>query len=127
MTQVTTNGRKLAEKIYPITGFGYPRETRTSYGSISEICSLITRHAASLDRINEVECNEPLNEGRVEYLVRRRGQLEARVFTLANALPGGFGVIFNGDPRSCAVKLTKPGYEQHYDDWGKEGICVEVS
>ncbi len=41
---------------------------------------------------------------------------------VTRALPQGFGVEFNGDPRGAAIILRVPSGRS--DDWGGRGVCV---
>lgn len=85
------------------------------------IAHKIMRHAATIQRIAEAECNRELTER--ERMADRRAQ-DGIVLLLQDIGPNymGFGVKFSGDPRGCCVKLTVPSGATN--DWGQEGICV---
>jgi hypothetical protein len=57
--------------------------------------------------------------GTVPRIAVKAAQTEARV---RKALPQGFGVVFNGDPRGHAVYITVPSGAT--TDWGQRGIGV---
>ena len=127
MAKITNNGRKLALKIAPVVGTTH---------MIQQTCSLIARHAKTHARIQERLCGDgeyPYDEREQERIEREDERCEARLTKLIESLPewgesdgsrGSFGVIFQGDPRGCTVKLTGP--KSIYDGWGDDGICVEI-
>jgi hypothetical protein len=127
-TKITAKGRQLADNLNPVMG------TTTE---IQRTCSLIARHATTLHKLSEIECNgsfdwmqrgETLSDDQWEWVAQRRETLEARIRNLVDSLPhtedGPITVRFNGDPRGAAVKLSAPG-ESHAlltkcKDWGDE-------
>jgi hypothetical protein len=124
----TNKGRELAFKLAPAIG-----TTR----AITETCSLICRHATTHHRLQEQACNGyqtydgSWDEAASNRADAREEKIEARIRSLVQDLPatddGPFGVVFQGDPRGCTVKITAPGeWSSLYDDWGNEGVCVPV-
>ena len=110
-------------------------ETRQRVARISE---LLCRHGKTYARIQEMVCNgvewsqydtnESFNKRQARHEAwteKREAQLEKRMRSLIAELGAGFGVIFQGDPRGCTVKVTVPSGKTN--DWGKEGICVPTA
>ena len=107
--------------------------TGLPYSARVHAAQLLMRHARTYSRIQEAVCNGvewltyDTNESfgkrqdrHEKWCEKRDQQLEKRIRAIASGL--GFGVIFDGDPRGCTVKLTVPsGYT---NDWGKAGLCV---
>lgn len=142
----TTKGRELSDKLE----FAILREGRTwedGYADVErmrEDCSLICRHAQTHFRVAEDVCNghpvmasphvpiETANKLQADWEARcerQDAQAEKRIAELVAALPGQpgviTGVVFGGDPRGCTVKITlDERYHQHYDSWGRDGVCV---
>lgn len=124
-THITHKGRELADAIGRTD-----QEARL-------VCSAIARAATTAQRIAEELCNGPhwVNAPipQPEYgrrmdrwqaqLEARDAKLEARIGELVKLLGPGYGVILNGDPRGCVVKLTTP--DARSNDFGREGVCVQ--
>lgn len=120
MTQITQKGRELA------TDLGLSK-----FGHEAAVCSLIMRHAATLQRLAEEECNGPGSwVDRIPYpeagriydrwqarIEKRQEQLTARVLELAKELSEHVtAVTVSGDPRGCVVKLHRA--DGKYNTWG---------
>lgn len=130
MAMITKRGRELQERL------DHYAETGTTTEMV-EICSLLARHARSLHRVFELQCNGhpamgdpriPIKQAhqlqeRFEAQLEKRGaQLTKRITDLADRLPHIKGVSFGGDPRGCPfVLLTENG---RGDAWGTPGIGV---
>ena len=106
MTQITKRGRDLAWKLNPYIGTTY---------EIQRTCSLIARHAATYNRIQEGWCdNERQNNHEPTRLwhEEKEAWLEARITDLVADLPhtddGAFWVRFEGDPRASTVQIWLP-------------------
>lgn len=123
---VTVNGRQLAKDLEPSIG--------KADASILQICSLIARHAATVQRYAIHECNiGSLSDGDQE----RANAAEARIRELVATLPlvkdektGEMKPIrpkFGGDPRGFTVKLVLP--DGRHNTWGgkEEGWGVPGS
>lgn len=113
----TKKGYELAQKLHRLPNMQNSRAT--------ELCSKICRHATSLHRLAEINCNQGLTPAQE----KRDDELEQLVIDNVKYLSQHTGVeiraIFNGDPRGPAVKLQLP--EEHrvaYDCFGGEGVCV---
>lgn len=126
--RITARGRELAHNLAGCIGYTT---------AITVTCSRIARHAVTLHRISEIECNAAMpwqaRDGghwtpeQEDWIAQRREQLERRVTRLVEDLPctddGPFIVRFNGDPRGGAVKISAPGESHHAltgKDWGGE-------
>jgi hypothetical protein len=134
----TKKGDELAGKLLPYIGMTE---------GIRETCAKICRHAATLHRLNEDECNgHPAQDGRSglswETIDKLQAKWEQRVEAgqeraerllegLVRDLPDGEvdGVRFawklqaETDPRGCTVILGS--LDVHGDSWGdRNGICV---
>jgi hypothetical protein len=121
MATITRKGRELAHEL-GLSGFGADAET----------CSLIMRHAASLQRLAEEECNGPgdwvnnvpypeaghIYDRWQERVERQTDQRQARVRELVKTLPGVTGVNLGGDPRGTVVKLFRADGKSN--TWGGE-------
>ena len=111
MSEETNKGRKLAGRIERYVGYTT---------GIAETCSLISRHAQTYDRIQELWCNEEMSDRRRELLERKEAQLEARIRTLVGELPGWddenqrgeWRVRFGGDPRGATVVLVMLNHDR---------------
>ena len=132
MSAITNKGRELGRKI-----------DRACYGDacqdlVDQTCSLIARHAVTLHRLYEDECNghpqvgnphlpiETVNKMQArweERTERETARLEKRIRELAKGLPNVNCVVFNGDPRGAPVRLvTKDGSGDSIAD--PRGWCV---
>jgi hypothetical protein len=96
---------------------------------------LLCRHGKTYSRIQEAVCNgvewshydtnESFNRRQAAHEAwteKRETQLEKRIREIVAGIGVGFGVIFQGDPRGCTLKITVPSGRTN--DFGKEGICV---
>jgi len=110
-------------------------ESKLNWKDATRICDLLCRNGATLHRLSVMECNgtewhqwdtnESFNKRQArleEYCERRTATTEALVRRRVAQLGKGFGVIFQGDPRGCVLKITVPS--GHTNDFGREGICV---
>jgi len=110
-------------------------ESKLTWAESARIADLLCRNGATLHRLSVMECNgvewnrwdtnESFNkrQSRHEaYCERRTATTEALVRRRVAQLGDGFGVILQGDPRGCVVKITVPSGKTN--DWGREGICV---
>ena len=117
MAMITKSGLELADRIRRYV----PYDGGEAWLELRENCSLIARHAVSLHRVYEAECNghpacsspllsnetiARLQERHAAWCERRQAQLEARIAKLAARLPGITGVKFQGDPRGAPVHLV---------------------
>jgi hypothetical protein len=95
---ITIKGRLLAGDLAQYIGVT---------GHIARTCSLIARHATTLENIAVRQCNDANADQ--DKLDKRWDQLTARIDGLVYDLPesdGGHIVAeFQGDPRGCIVKL----------------------
>lgn len=99
-------------------------ESKICWFESEKLARLILRHGATYQRIQELYCNEPMNERQQARVEKKETAIERRIKGLCEMM--GFGVPkFSGDPRGHTIKLTLPsGYT---DDWGREGFCVPSS
>ncbi len=121
MSKITRKGRELAHEL-----------GLSEFGHNAEICSLIMRHARTLQRLAEEECNGPGDwvnsipypeaghiydkwQARVE---KQQENYSSRVKFLASQLDGILGVHISGDPRGTVVKLIRR--DNKYNTWGGE-------
>lgn len=78
--------------------------------TIQRVASLLHRHAATYDHIQEAWCNDDMSDRRREALEARESALEARITDLVGYLPqpdsGPWKVEFSGDPRGYTVRLV---------------------
>lgn len=72
----------------------------------------------SYAKIQELWCNESMDDQRTKRVEKRETRLETEITTLALALPGVTGVRFTGDPRGYCVKLMLAS--KRYNTWGGE-------
>ncbi len=99
---------------------------------------LLCRHGRTYARIQEVICNgvewcqwdtnESFNKRQArheQWTEKWESQLEKRIRAIVADMGPGFGVVFQGDPRGCTVKVTVPSGRTN--DWGREGICVPTA
>lgn len=99
---------------------------------------LLCRHGKTYHSIQEAMCNgvewaqydtnESFNRRQARHEAwteKRDRQLEKRIRSIVEGLGPGFGVIFQGDPRGCTVKVVVPSGRTN--DWGREGICVPTA
>lgn len=130
MATITHKGDALSQRIYRNSGFA-------SVNTMERL-SLIARHAVTLHRLYEDECNGHPAMGNPHIPIDRAGELqnqwdarvqretkrlEKRIAQLARGLPNITTVEFNGDPRGAPVKLvTKDGSGDSWDD--PRGWCV---
>ena len=117
----TVKGKQLA------TDLGLPQ-----YGQYAETCSKIMRHATTLQRLAEEECNGPGDwVNRIPYpeagliydkwqarIEKQQASLSERVRVLCGRLPGVEAVTIGGDPRGVVVKLQRT--DKQYNTWGGE-------
>lgn len=115
----THKGRELA------TDLGLSK-----FGDHAETCSLIMRHATTLQRLAEEECNGPGSyvdhipypeAGRIydrwqARIEKRQESLTRRVHELVKQLPDVNAVTVGGDPRGTVVKLHRA--DNKYNTWG---------
>lgn len=98
---VTERGRKFAWKLNHQIGTTY---------EIEQVCSLLHRHAASYDHIQEAWCSEEMSDWKTAYLMARESAIENRITELVQYLPepdsGPWKVEFSGDPRGYTVRLV---------------------
>ena len=122
MTTITRKGKELAQQL-----------GLADFGLAAQNCSLIMRHAASLQRLAEEECNGPGEYvDRIPYpeagkiydrwqtrVERQQEQHAKRVKALVKEFPGTIdGVHVDGDPRGTIVKLIRT--DGKYNTWGGE-------
>ena len=99
---------------------------------------LLCRYGKTYAKVQEAVCNGverthcesnesfAVRQARHEqWTEKREAQLEKRIRAIVAELGDGFGVVFQGDPRGCTVKLTVPSGRTN--DWGREGICVPTA
>lgn len=105
-----------------------------------DIARLLCRHAATIQRLNEAECNGdyPCDNGERKVVpcslcesgyvpsslkqgVCPNCRAQARIVAILKHYPA-FKPVFQGDPRGACVKLIVPSGKT--DDWGRTGICV---
>lgn len=131
MATTTRKGDELALKLAPV--IGTTRDIRAT-------CALLCRHAATLHRLAEDDCNgHPANgnptipaatvsklqaqwEARVE-----RGQDAARrrMHELVGRLPDRWRLEAESDPRGCSVIVYCGDDEFRGDSWGdSRGVCI---
>lgn len=116
---ITQKGRQLAHDL-----------GLSGTGEDARICSLLMRHATTLQRLAVEECNGPGDWiNRIPYprageimekwqadLERKQESLELRVKELATQLPNVKGVHVSGDPRGTVVKLIR--VDGKHNTWG---------
>ncbi len=94
--------------------------TMVAEGLNADCARTILRHAATLQRLAEEECNTGRVDGR---LVNRHEEAIRLICANAYVEPGKrFEATFQGDPRGAVVKLKVPSGRTN--DWGQTGICV---
>lgn len=95
---MTIRGRLLAGQLAQYIGYT---------GRIVDVCSLIARHAKTLENIAVAVCNDANADQ--DKLDKRWDQLTARIDALVSELPESDGgrivAEYQGDPRGCIVKL----------------------
>lgn len=100
-------------------------------GVPTDVSRKIMRHATTLHRIAEAECNGtfPANhdwsaadEDRPCPCLQCKADRSATQSIRNLTKPYGVEPIFSGDPRGAVVKLKVTSGKT--DDWGREGICV---
>jgi hypothetical protein len=95
---MTIRGRLLAGQLAQHIGYT---------GQIVATCSLIARHAKTLENIAIAECNDAFADQ--DKLDKRWDQLTARIDSLVRDLPdsdgGAITAEYQGDPRGYVVKL----------------------
>jgi hypothetical protein len=95
---MTVRGKLLAGQLAQYIGYT---------GAITATCSLIARHAKTLDNIAVSQCNDAYADQ--EALDRKWDQLVSRITELAAELPasdgGAITAEIQGDPRGYIVKL----------------------
>jgi hypothetical protein len=96
---MTTRGKLLAGQLAQYIGYT---------GAITATCSLIARHAKSLDTIAVRVCNDAWADQ--DALDKKWDRLVARITELVAELPASDGgpitAEFQGDPRGYVVKLV---------------------
>jgi hypothetical protein len=98
-----------------------------SDASIHDLQRLM-RLGATNGAIAEAHCNGdcPYNQHDYDGTGRdcpKQERIQKKIEALCKSIQ--CGVVFQGDPRGCTVKLvTRDGYT---NDWGREGICVPTS
>lgn len=116
---ITEKGRKLANEL-----------GLSDFGPHAETCSLIMRHATTLQRLAEEECNGPGDYvDRIPYpeagriydrwqarIEKEQERLARRMRVLVAELPGVESVAVSGDPRGTVVKLKRT--DGKYNTWG---------
>jgi hypothetical protein len=123
MPNVTKQGRELATKLNPFLG---------TTMEIEETCSLIARHAATYQAIQELWCNDHMSARRTAYVSKREEQIKRRIVALAESLhhtdEGPIRARFSGDPRGWCVQLVLPGsLAAHHEGWGRDGIFARTA
>lgn len=77
---------------------------------IQRIASLLHRHAATYDHIQEAWCDDDMGDRRRIALEAREAAIETRINDLVGMLPdpdsGPWKVQFSGDPRGYTVRLV---------------------
>ena len=95
---MTIRGKLLAGQLAQYIGYT---------GQIVATCSLIARHAKTLENIAVAECNDANADQ--DKLDKRWDQLTARIDSLVRDLPdsdgGAITAEYQGDPRGYVVKL----------------------
>lgn len=99
---------------------------------------LLMRHGKTYAGIQEAVCNgaewmggdtdeswKKRQNQHEAWTTKREDQLEKRIKAIVAELGSGFGVIFNGDPRGCTIKVTVPSGKTN--DLASEGIYVPGS
>lgn len=140
MSAITNKGRELGRKLHNVSLDAYNMGLLADRYNPDDCarCSLIARHAVTLHRLYEDECNGHPSMGdphcpieRAQKLQakwearteRETARLEKRIKELANGLPNIAGVEFNGDPRGAPVRLiTQDGSGDSWAD--PRGWCV---
>jgi hypothetical protein len=122
MAKATKQGRALAMKLNPFLG---------TTVEIVEVCSLIARHAATYQAIQEARCSVPMTDSQLDWTERREQQIERRIRALVERLPhtdeGPIRARFSGDPRGWCVQLVLPGsLASHHEGWGRDGIFART-
>lgn len=96
---MTVRGKLLAGQLAQYIGYT---------GAITATCSLIARHARSMQTIAERQCDDANADQ--DALDRKWDRLEARITGLVAELPhsdgGPITAEINGDPRGYIVKLV---------------------
>lgn len=95
----TKKGRELASLLNPSMGTTH---------EILETCSLICRHAATIARLAEKDCNEGLTPAELRRDERAMQTIRALVMDLPHVFGERIRVEFQGDPRGPTVKLIIP-------------------
>lgn len=119
---VTKKGHELAARLRRVIEM-----SDTQYEDVVLTCSRLCKQQATLHRLNEMRCsdaNADANEiNRKDEIAERA--VEKHLKTLRQQTGIDVGVLFMGDPRGPAVKLTLPAPMRHiYDSAGQEGVCV---
>jgi hypothetical protein len=95
---MTVRGKLLAGQLAQYIGYT---------GAITATCSLIARHARTLENIAVSQCNDAFADQ--DVLDKRWDQLVARITVLVAELPdsdgGPIAADIQGDPRGHIVKL----------------------
>jgi hypothetical protein len=123
MPNITKQGRALATKLNPFIG---------TTGEILGTCSLVARHAATYQAIQEARCSVLMNDRQLDWMERREQQIERRIVALVESLPhtdeGPIRARFSGDPRGWCVQLVLPGsLAVHHEGWGRDGIFARTA
>lgn len=114
----TKKGKELEARL--TRNYYLPFEQRMQ---VQGVCSLILRHAATLQRLAETACNRELTADEE----KKDGSLSARVTLLVEDLKklgckNVVGVNFSGDPRGVVVKIKVNDHVG--DSWGgSEWVC----
>lgn len=104
---ITMRGRLLADVL---------RRHNSSWSDAlfyDKACSLLLRHAATHERIQESICSDELTEPQEQARSAREQLLEDRIRAIAESM--SLTVEFSGDPRGFTVKLFGVGT---HNTWG---------
>lgn len=77
----------------------------------------ILKYAGVLQRCAELDCSVPMND--TQRATHDHRVAIARAY-ISGAMPKGWGVVTNGDPRGCVVRLYAPGEDM------EQGIGIGV-
>ena len=99
MRSITAKGRELATLLNPSMGTTH---------AILVTCSLICRHATTIARLAEVDCNKGLTPSQIRQDKRAEELIRSLVMDLPHVDGQPIRVEFQGDPRGATVKLIMP-------------------
>lgn len=121
MGTVREDALELTLALNPVIG-----TTRMIADTCERICRLARKHHRRQERLRNGFRDEAAQVAEERADERNEAAIRDAVAELPeweeNGERGRFGVLFDGDPRGCTVKLTGP--RSIYDSWGGDGVCV---